>query len=139
MAINTLTVGAGTLTIGAAADLTNFSSQVTSVKLVSSSETGDSIYVLSGESVAGDFSESFTIEGSMLQDFGATGSKLEWLFNNAGETHVFEFIPSTALAKKITGSLVVTSPAEIGGDVRQKASTDFSFTVIGKPVIAAVV
>ncbi len=139
MAVNTLTVGAGTLTIGAAAALTNFSSQVTSVKLVSSSDTSDSIYVLSGESVAGDFSESFTLEGSMLQDFGSVGSKTEWLFTKAGETHVFEFIPNTAAAKKITGSLVVTSPAEIGGDVRQKASTDFSFNVVGKPVIAAVV
>lgn len=138
MAVTTYTVGAGTLTIGAAGELTNFSSQATSVKLTSSSDIGDTIYVLSGESVAGDFSETYALEGTMLQDLG-TDSKLEWLFNNSGETHVFEFIPSTSAARKITGSLVVSSPAEIGGDVRTKPLTDFTFTVVGKPVIAAVI
>jgi hypothetical protein len=34
---------------------------------------------------------------------------------------------------------VVSSPAEIGGDVRTKPLTDFTFTVVGKPVIEAVV
>lgn len=136
MAVNTLTVGAGTLTIGAAADLTNFSSQVTSAKLVPSSETGDTIYVLSGESVSGDFTETYTLEGTFLQDFGTAGSKTEWLFNNAGETHVFEFTPNTVAGKKITGSLVVTS-VEIGGDVNSKPTSDFTFNVIGKPVITA--
>lgn len=137
MAVSTYTVGAGTLTIGASGDLTNFSSQITSCKLEASADLGDTIYVLSGESVAGDFSETFTLTGTMLQDLGAT-SKTEWLFNNAGETHVFEFVPSTAAGRRITGSLVVSSPAEIGGDVRTKPTTDFSFTVVGKPVIDAV-
>lgn len=136
MAVNTLTVGAGTFTIGAAGALTNFSSQVTSVKLVPSAETGDSIIVLSGESVAGDFSETYTIEGTMLQDFGTASSKTEWLYTHSGETHVFEFDPATTGATKITGSLVVTA-IEIGGDVRQKASSDFSFNCIGKPTVVA--
>jgi hypothetical protein len=135
MAVSTLTVGAGTFTIGAAGALQNFSSQVTSIKLTSSTDTGDSIYVLSGESVAGDYSESYTIEGTMLQDFGTAGSKIEWLLANSGTTQVFEFVPNTVKAKKITGSLVVTPPAEIGGDVKQIASTDFSFNVVGKPTI----
>jgi hypothetical protein len=139
MAVTTYTVGAGTLTIGASGDLTNFSSQVTSVKLTASSDIGDTIYVLSGESVAGDFSETYQLEGTMLQDLGALASVTEWLFNQSGETHVFEFIPSTAAGRTITGSLVVSSPAEIGGDVRTKPLTDFTFTVVGKPVIEAVV
>lgn len=136
MAVSTITVGAGTLTIGASSDLTNFSSQITSCRLVPSSDIGDTIYVLSGESVAGDFTESYTLEGTLLQDLGAT-SKTEWLFNNAGETHVFEFVPNTTAGRTITGSLVV-SAVDIGGDVRSKPTSDFSFTVIGKPVIGAV-
>lgn len=136
MAVNQNTV-IGTLTIGAAGELTNFSSQLTSIKLVTSSETGDTIDVLSGETVGGDFSESQTLEGTMLQDLGAS-SKMLWLYENAGETHVFEFIPSTAAAKKFTGSLVVASPAEIGGDAKSKPTTDISFQVIGKAVVSDV-
>lgn len=136
MAVSTLTVGAGTFTIGAAGALTNFSSQVTSIKLVPSAETGDSIYVLSGESVAGDYSESYTIEGTMLQDFGSATSKTEWLYTHSGETQVFEFDPATVGATKITGSLVVTA-IEIGGDVKTKPTSDFTFNCIGKPTIVA--
>lgn len=136
MAVNTYTVGAGTFTIGAAGALTNLSSQVTSVKLVPSAETADSIFVLSGESVAGDYSETYTIEGTMLQDFGTAASKTEWLYNHSGETHVFEFDPATAGAMKITGSLVVTA-IEIGGDVKTKPTSDFTFQCVGKPTIVA--
>ncbi|MFE4078209.1 hypothetical protein [Paenarthrobacter sp. YIM B13468] len=132
MAVNQNTV-VGTLTIGAAADLTNFSSQLTSIKLVTSSDTSDPVPVLSGETVAGEFSETQTLEGTMFQDLG-TASKMLWLYDNAGETHVFEFIPSTAAGKKFTGSLVVASPAEIGGDAKSKPTTDISFQVIGKAV-----
>ena len=64
MAVETITVGAGQLTIGAEDALTNFSSQTTSVKLVPDVDQDDPIKVLSGESVAGDRTESFTLEGS---------------------------------------------------------------------------
>lgn len=138
MAVNTVTVGAGKLTIGASTDLTTFSGQVTACRLVPSVDQGDSIMVLSGESVAGDRTESFALEGTLLQDLGATISTTEWLFTNRGETHVFEFVPSTAAGKKITGSLVVEA-IEIGGDVSTKPTSDFSFVVVGAPVIAAAV
>lgn len=137
MAVETITVGAGQLTIGAASDLTNFSSQTTSVKLVPSVDQGDAIAVLSGESVAGDRTESFNLEGTILQDLGATESKTEWLFEHRGETHAFEFVPNTAKGKKITGSLVVEA-VEIGGDVGTKPTSDFEFLVIGEPVLGTV-
>jgi hypothetical protein len=138
MAVNTITMGPGKLTIGASGDLTTFSGQVTSCRLVPSVDNGDQIKVLSGESVAGDRSESFTLEGTLLQDFGATGSTTEWLFNNRGETHVFSFEPSTAAGKKFTGSLIVEA-IEVGGDVDTKPTSDFTFNLVGAPVITAVV
>lgn len=137
MAVETITVGAGQLTIGALTDLTNFSSQTTSVKLVPDVDQDDPIKVLSGESVAGDRTESFTLEGSILQDFGSADAKTEWLFTHRGETHAFEFVPNTSKGKKITGSLVVEA-VEIGGDVGTKPTSDFEFTVIGEPVIEAI-
>ena len=137
MAVNVLTVGPGTLTIGADANLKNFESQTTSCRLVPNVENDDPINVLSGEQVAGDRTESFTLEGAFLQDFGSTGSLTEWLFEHRGETHPFKFIPNTTKARQITGSLVVEA-IEIGGDARAKPTSDFGFQVIGEPVIGAV-
>jgi hypothetical protein len=136
MAVNTITVGAGKLTIGASTALQNFSSQVTACRLVPSVDQGDNIAVLSGESVAGDRTESFTLEGTILQDFGTSAGLTEWLFTNRGTTHVFEFVPNTAKAKAVKGSLVVEA-VEIGGDVSTKPTSDFSFVVVGSPTIAA--
>lgn len=137
MAVNTVTIGAGQLTIGAVADLINFSSQTTSVKLVPSVDQDDAIRVLSGESVAGDRTESFTLEGTILQDLGAESSTTEWLFEHRGETHVFEFVPNTAKGVKVTGSLVAEA-VEIGGDAGTKPTSDFEFVVVGDPLIGEV-
>lgn len=138
MAVNTVTVGAGQLTIGADTALINFSSQITTATLVPDVDQDDPIKVLSGESVAGDRTESFTLEGTMLQDLGATESTTEWLFEHRGETHAFEYVPNTTKGRKITGSLVVEA-IEIGGDVGTKPTSDFEFTLIGEPVIAPVI
>lgn len=136
MPVKTLTVGAGTLTIGADAALIQFASQVTSVRLVPNVDNEDPVYVLSGEAVAGDRAESFTLEGAMLQDFGAEGSTTEWLFQHRGEEHPFSFTPNTKGKRKITG-VVVVEAIEIGGDARTKPQSDFEFQVIGQPVISA--
>ena len=131
------TLDAGVLTIGSDLNITNFESQVTSARLVPNVDTEDAINVLSGEQVAGDRSESFTLEGSLLQDFGATGSTTEWLYNHRGEEHAFSFTPSTAAGKKITGNLVVEA-IEIGGDARTKPTSDFEFVVVGAPTIVSI-
>ena len=137
MAVKVLTVGPGVLTIGASGSLTNFESQVTSCKLVPNVDNDDPINVLSGEQVAGDRTESFTLEGSILQDFGDTESTTEWLFEHRGETHPFKFVPSTSKGRQITGNLQVEA-IDIGGDARTKAQSDFEMQVIGEPVIGAV-
>jgi hypothetical protein len=135
MVVSYYTVGPGTLTIGSSGALMDFSAQTTSVKLTPSVDNGDPINVLSGEQVAGDRTESFTLDGTVLQDLGAD-SRAEWLFLHRGETHPFEFVPATAAARKISGSLVVEA-VDLGGDVKTKPTSDFSFVVIGEPTIAA--
>lgn len=137
MAVKVLTVGPGVLTIGDSGSLTNFESQVTSCRLVPSVDNDDPINVLSGEQVAGDRTESFTLEGSILQDFGDVESTTEWLFTHRGETHPFKFIPATAKGKQVTGNLQVEA-VEIGGDARSKPTSDFEFAVIGEPVIGTI-
>lgn len=136
MAVKHITVGPGTFSIGAEAALSNLSTQVTSVRIVPSVDVGDPIRVLSGESVQGDRTESWTVEGTVLQDLGAEGSTTEYLFDNAGSEQPFTYTPANASGKTITGTLVVEA-IEIGGEVGTKPTSDFEFAVIGRPVIGA--
>ena len=138
MAVKTTQVGAGTLVIGADLETVNLSSQVTACRLVTSADQSDSVYVLSGESVAGDRTETQTLEVTLFQDFGNLDSTTEWLYEHAGETHSFEFVPNSAKGKAITGSLIVEA-TDIGGDVKTNATSDVTFNVVGKAAITTVV
>ena len=134
MAVNTITIGAGTLTIGATGSLITMQSQVTACRLVPSVDRGDNVNVLSGEEVSGDRSESWNLAGTILQDIGAAESVVEWLFDHRGETHPFEFVPSTAKGRKFSGELNVEA-VEMGGDVKTKPTSDFEFALVGFPTM----
>jgi hypothetical protein len=135
MTVSYFTVAPGLLSIGAAGTLQDFSAQCTSCKLTPSVDNGDPINVLSGEQVPGDRTESFTLDGTFLQDLG-TDSKTEWLFENAGQSMPFVFTPSTTAGRSINGTIVVEA-IDIGGDVGGKPTSDFSFIVVGRPTIGA--
>lgn len=135
MTVNTLTIGPGTLTIGEDTGITVFSSQCKSCTLSPSVETGDPIPVLSGEQVPGDRTETFALKGTFVQDFGVEASTTEWLWEHRGEVHDFVYAPSTAGGKEITGQLTVEA-IDIGGDVKTKGTSDFSFTLTDAPVFA---
>lgn len=137
MTVNSITVGPGTLTIGADTGLTVFSSQVRGCKLVPSVNIGEPIDVLSGEQIPGERTETYSLQGTLLQDLGATISTTEWLFEHRGEIQDFVFAPSTAAGKEITGQLTVEA-VDIGGDVKSKPTSDFTFALVGDPVIGAI-
>jgi hypothetical protein len=138
MPVKSITIGPGTLTIGSDTELTNFSSQVTKCSLVPKVTVADPLDVLSGEQVPGDRTETNTLEGSFLQDFGAADSTTEWLWEHRGETHDFVYAPSAANGREITGQLTVEA-INIGGDVKTKPTSDFVYTLVGEPVFAAIV
>ena len=137
MTVNAPTVGPGLLTIGAAADLTNFSSQIRAAKVVPDVTKGDPIDVLSGEQAPGDRTESNTLVVTLQSDFGHTDSRTEWLWAHRGQQHPFVYVPNNALGRQITGTLVV-EPIEIGGDVKSKPSAEVTFDIIGEPEFSAV-
>lgn len=135
MPVNYITVGPGTLEIGATGSLTDFSSQCTSVKLTPSVDNGDALNVLSGEQIPGDRTESWTLDGTFVQDYGSAGVTTRFLFDNRGTTMDFEFTPVNATAADvITGRLVVEA-IDIGGDVKTTPTSDFSFVIVGAPVL----
>ena len=138
MAVNYISVGPGTLKIGLTGSLTDFSAQCKSVTLTPSVDNGDPINVLSGDSIPGDRTESWTLDGTFIQDYGsAAGTTTQFLFEHRGETMDFEFTPVTAQAtKKVTGQLVVEAIA-IGGDARTTGESDFSYVIVGAPILAA--
>lgn len=132
MAPRTMTMGPGTLTLGETGTLQTFSAQLTNCRLVPDVQTGDNIPVLSGDEVAGERTESFTLSGTLLQDFGVVDSLSEWTYTNRGQQFPFEFVPQNAGARKITGTVTV-EPTEIGGDVKTKPTADFEWRLVGAP------
>lgn len=131
-------LGPGVLDIGAEGTLTSFAAQVTKCALVPKHDEEDDIAVLSGEVVAGDLTTSWTIEGELLQDFGSASPKSlsEWTLTNNGKTFPFTFTPNTGGTKKTTGNLQVRA-TQIGGDVKKRNRSDFTFKVLGTPEISA--
>lgn len=137
MAVNTLTMGPGTLILGEVGSTKAFSSQVTNARIVPSVDTGDPLNVLSGESVPGDRDESFTLAGTLVQDFGAADGTTEWTYTNRGVSMPFVFVPNTAAGRQVSGTVVVEA-VEIGGDARSKPTSDFEWTLVGAPVLEAI-
>ena len=80
MPVRQTKLGPGKLTItgaGAPGLTHDLSSQVRKCQLVPSVKQDDPLTVLSGETVAGDRSESWALEGAILDDFGTADSTIE--------------------------------------------------------------
>ncbi|RZU61447.1 phage tail tube protein [Zhihengliuella halotolerans] len=138
MAINTTVVGNGLLTIGAVGSEKIFASQVTECTLEPEHEAGDTRYVLSGESKSGNLVTTWTLSGNLLSDLGQTESLQEWLFDENGNEHPFEFSPNNTTGKKVVGVLQVRAVA-FGGEANAEAEAEFEFPVTGTPAIESIV
>lgn len=136
MPVQTMTMGPGTLSLGEAGSLQQLESQLTNCRVSPSVDTGDPINVLSGEQAPGDRTESFTLAGTLVQDFGNVESVTEWTWQNRGQQVPFTFTPNTAKGRSITGTVTVEA-VEIGGDVKTKPTSDFEWTIIGAPDLGA--
>lgn len=128
MAIVTQKMGPGTLKLDTSGSL-DVSCQVVScvVSCEENVETADVVDVLCGEQLAGDESitYSWTLEATMLQDTTATAF-IAWSWTNKGLEKPFEFIPNTAAARKVTGTIVVT-PVAIGGEAKTRPTSDVTW------------
>ena len=137
MAVNQMILGPGALNIGAEGSITSLASQVTKCELVPDADTGDDIPVLSGEVVAGDLEETWTLKGEFLQDFGVADKSIsEWTFTNRGKVFPFTFTPRVDGKRAIRGRLRVMA-TNIGGDVKKNNSAKFEFSIVGDPELIA--
>lgn len=118
-------LGPGSLTIGATGSLKDFSADVTNVTITPDTNTDDTINYLDGSQDTGAQTTSWTVEGTIKEDYSTDGVQA-WCLTHQGESMPFEFVPAKAGALKITGDVTI-APVAFGGDVKSKNDIDFSF------------
>lgn len=119
------TLGPGTLVIGETDAEKKFDADTTSTTLTPKTEDGDEINFLDGSTERDEATTTWTLEGSIKEDFSTDGVQM-WCFTNAGKKMPFRFIPNNEGKLGFTGTVIV-SPVAIGGDVKKKNDIDFSF------------
>lgn len=141
MTIQSYKLGPGTLKLGpSGAEDVSCQVRACQVNPTENVESTEAIPVLCGEEIAAEESASlsFTLSGTILQDLAASGV-VDYTWTNASDEVAFEFIPNTAAARKVTGTVRLI-PLVIGGEVSKvnRPTSDFEWKIIGTPVFAAV-
>lgn len=137
MPIGSYKMGPGTLSLGAGGDLLDVSLQVTNCRVEPAEEVKktDAVPVLGGDEIPAEESGDLTyrLKGTFMQDLAAAGV-IAWTWQNAGEEHPFEFVPNTAAARAVNGTIRVV-PLTIGGDVSktERPKADFDWAIVGVP------
>lgn len=119
------TLGPGSLKIGATGSEQDFSADVTNTALEPSTDTEDPDNFLDGHSEGGSQTESWTLTGSVKEDFSMEGLQV-WCNQHSGEELPFVFVPNTSGSVQWSGNVTIAS-IQIGGDVKSKNANDFSF------------
>lgn len=123
------TLGPGSLKIGDTDSEQDFSADVTNTALEPSTDTEDPDNFLDGHSEGGSQTESWTLTGSVKEDFSMDGLQV-WCNQHSGEELPFTFIPNTSGTVQWKGKVTIAS-IQIGGDVKGKNANDFSFAATG--------
>lgn len=130
-------VGPGTLVLGETGTELEISCQIKSALVEWDVDTEDDTDLLCGDVLPGDEKFTAQISGNMLQDLSDDGI-VEWSWTNKGTSQPLKFIPNTAEAKQITGTIKVR-PLSVGGDAKTRAESDFEWPFVGEPDLAPVV
>ena len=137
MPIQSYKMGPGTMKFGAGLAV-DASCQIKSGKLdwSENTTTTDPVDVLCGEQIPAETTATYTAQLTLtvVQDLAAAGF-VAWSWTNKGLEVPFEFIPATAAARKITGTVRVV-PIGIGGDPKVRNVSDVTFQCIGTPILA---
>ncbi len=137
MTIKSRPLGPGSLKIGETGTAQEWAAQLTKCALTPSTDTEDDIDVLSGETLDGDDTTTFTLDGTLLQDYDLESLEL-YCFDHRGEDVPFVFTPSREGAVQWSGT-VRLRPVTVGGDVKKRNTSDFSFPLQGDPTHGEIV
>lgn len=121
-------MGPGTVKLGVAG-VQNISIQVTSftVQFSESVETTAAVPVITGDELPAEETPTVTwsVAGNVIQDLAAAGV-VAYSWTNAKAELDLEFIPNTAAARKVTGTIVMV-PINLGGDAKTRPQSDFTW------------
>jgi hypothetical protein len=134
MPVKSNVMGPGTFSIGEVGTPLDLTAQVSALTVEFSEEVEDSIPTLSGESLGGAADYPATLTGTLIQDLTEAGM-FDYTWANKGSEVPFSFVPSTAAGREVTG-IVRVAPLNLGGTVKQKNTTEFTWAIIGDPVLA---
>lgn len=134
-----LKLGPGILTLGEGA--LAIEQQITSIKVQWSESVsgGEETNFLDGTSDAADENASYraVLAGNVQQDDLAAAGFVAWSWAHKGEEQPFTFQPREDIARAVTG-VCVPVPLDLGGDVKVKNRSDFTFRCVGDPVLGDV-
>lgn len=121
----------GTLTI----DALSFASQATNVHVdPKTDEQGDSLEVLSGDTVQPEDVTTSSLVIEAVQDFDDAAGFVAFTWQNKGELVPFTWSPNDGSAT-VTGTCRVR-PVQFGGDVNKRLTTTATFPIAGDPVMS---
>lgn len=128
----------GTLTLGGSGGGTGtggtaFACQASTIKVTPNyDDDGDAVETLCGDSIPAGKKESWTLNGTSLQDFDDPDGFLAYCYENAMDTVAFEWVPNVEGAPTWAGNVVIVALEE-GGDVNARLTTDWEFDIAGRP------
>lgn len=127
--------GPGTLTFGEVGgpEAQDFSCQVTKVAVTTKSDSEDDQPTLCGDVIAGEQTDSATLEATFAQDFSREGV-VAWSWANKGKQVPVRFIPNLATDMEVVGTITVR-PLNIGGDAKKKNTSDVEWPFVGFPTL----
>lgn len=121
----------GVLTV----DGREFATQASNVTLSpDTNEQGDTLEVLSGDTILPAETTSWSLSIDAVQDFTDVAGFVNYAMQNAGDVVPFTWTPN-ATGPTYTGSVKVRA-VEIGGDVNARLTTSADWPCQGAPVVA---
>jgi hypothetical protein len=124
MPITESKVRRGTLTL----DAVPFATQATNVRLVpKTSEVGDTLEVLSGDTETPDEETGWTLVVEAVQDFDDPEGIVNFSMTNAGEIIAYSWKPNDVASSVTYSGTVKVRPVEIGGDVGSRVTTSLEW------------
>lgn len=134
MPVKSYMLGPGTLELGDAPLIVSAQVRSMLVRVAENVTRVEPIPVLSGEELEGSESvtHTATLVGQVIQD-GDAGGLVDYSWEHRGEPTTLRFVPSTALGRQVSGT-VVPVPLDFGGDVdrttRPEAPVSWRFTEV---------
>ncbi|HXG71270.1 MAG TPA: hypothetical protein VNJ04_11760 [Gemmatimonadaceae bacterium] len=125
MTIKSRALGPGSLKFGATGTPREFSSQLRKAELAPDIKDGELLDVLSGEQISEVDEETWSIGGTVLQDYDLDSLEM-WCWENKGSWVPFTFTPNNEGTQSWKGEARI-QPIKVGGDVKTRNTSDFTF------------